>query len=136
MVGAQRIMRRHNERHTRIHPCELLNDNRIFDIPEARAAQLFWENRPHGAQLARLLNHLQWENLVFIPFQNMRSDLGFSEISDQVSELNLLRSEFEIHLLVEIILAMEMHLARIPLLRSPLLGFAGAYFICIPGIAR
>jgi len=46
----------------------------------------------------------------------MRSDLGFSEISDQVSELNLLRSEFEIHLLVEIILAMEMHLAPAALL--------------------
>ena len=98
MVGAERVVRRHDQRNARVDARQFFNHDGIFDIAEASAAKLFGEDGAHDAHLPSLLNDFQGENLALVPFQNVRRNLSLGEITDGLFELDLLRRIFEVHI--------------------------------------
>ncbi len=54
MVGAQRIVGRHDQRHAGVDACQLFDDNRIVDIAQAGAAQFLGKDHPQKSQVARV----------------------------------------------------------------------------------
>ena len=97
VVGAQRIVRGHDDAHRAIHAREFLDDDGVLDVAQAGAAQLLGKNRPHVAQPAQLADHFEREDLPLIPLRDVRRDFRFREFPDGLAELDLFRSVLEFH---------------------------------------
>ncbi len=80
-----------------IHASQFFNDDGVVDVPEIRSAQLFGKNRAQQAHPARLFDHLEREDLVLVPVEHMRRNLGFGELADALAKLDLLRRVFKFH---------------------------------------
>ena len=82
VIGAQRIVRRHDQAYGRIDARELFNDDGILDVAEPRAAQVFREDGSEKAKLAGMFDYVERKDLLFIPAQNVRTDFLLGKFAD------------------------------------------------------
>ena len=97
MIAAQRSVRGHDDAHRAIHARQFLDDDAVLDVAQPRAAQILGEDGAHVAQLAQLADHFHGEDLVFVPFHDVRRDFRFGEFAHGFAQLDLFGGVFEIH---------------------------------------
>ena len=97
VIGAQRIVSGHYQRHARIHACQLFDNDRIVDVAEPGASQVLRKNGAHDSQLTGLLDYLERKKLSFVPFENVRRDLGLGKLADRLPKFDLLGGILKIH---------------------------------------
>ncbi len=96
VIGAQRIVRGHDQPDRAIDACELFDHRRVLDVTKPRAAVLLRKNHAHQAHFAELRNQFGRKLRGFIPFHDVRSDFRFGEFAHAAAKLLLLVGEGEV----------------------------------------
>ena len=97
VVGAERIVRGHDESDGAIDARELLDGDGVFDITESGAAVSFRKDDAEQAEIGQLGQQLRGKLRGFIPFHDVRSDFRLREIAHGALELLLFVGEGEVH---------------------------------------
>ena len=97
VVGAERIVRGHDEPDGAIDARQLLDGDGVFDIAEAGAAVSFREDDAQQAEIGQLGNDFGGKLRGLVPFHNVRSEFRLREIAHGALELLLFVGEGEVH---------------------------------------
>ena len=97
MIGAERIVRGHDDADRAIHARKLLDDDGVFEIAHSRAAVLLGENHAEQAHFGQLGNDFRGKLGGFVPLHHVRSDFGLGEFADGAPKLLLLVGEGKFH---------------------------------------
>ena len=82
-------MRGDDQPDRRVDARQFLDDDRVIDVAESRAAQLFRENDSEKAEFTALLDYLERKDLLLVPFEDVRRDLRLRKLADLFAELLL-----------------------------------------------
>ncbi len=97
VIGAQRIVRGHDQAHGRIDARKFLDDDGVLDVAESRSAEFLGKNSAQEAKLSGFLDHIERKDFLLIPFQDVRADFLLGKFADTLAKLNLLRREVKFH---------------------------------------
>ncbi len=90
VVGAERVVRGHDDPDRAIDGRKLLHRQRIVHVTQTGATKLYREDDAHQAHLAQLLHHLERELAGFVPAHDIGSDFARREITNLLAQLLLL----------------------------------------------
>ena len=95
--GGERRVRRHGDRHARVHPRELLDHERVGERVGPAAAVLLGVGHAHQPELAELGDDLVGEALLLVELLGDRPDLVLREVAREALDRLLLVGQVEVH---------------------------------------
>ena len=81
-----------------VHPGQLFDDSGVFHVAEARAAVLVGDEHTHESELGKFLQNVAWEDLLFVPFVNVRADFFLRKLADDTFDFKKLFAVVKFHI--------------------------------------